>query len=205
MSTVPLGDVVSDAVACAAPVAAARGVRLVAAEDGWPTVQGSEPELSRVVANLLVNAIRHTPPTAPSRSPAAATPTGGWFAVADGCGGIPEADLPRVFDVAFRATPSRTPVDHNGGAPLPAGAAPAAASGWRSCAAWSRPTAAGCGVSNADSRLPLRGPPPLSPDTQPRPGHRRGRGTRLSFSSQRGTSGSSSGGITYCVTGPFRT
>jgi secreted PhoX family phosphatase len=30
-------------------------------------------------------------------------------------------------------------------------------------------------------------------------------GTRLYFSSQRGTSGSSSGGITYCVTGPFRT
>ncbi|WP_229070032.1 alkaline phosphatase PhoX [Actinoplanes sp. DH11] len=30
-------------------------------------------------------------------------------------------------------------------------------------------------------------------------------GNRLYFSSQRGTSGSSSGGITYCVTGPFRT
>jgi secreted PhoX family phosphatase len=30
-------------------------------------------------------------------------------------------------------------------------------------------------------------------------------GNRLYFSSQRGTSGSASGGITYCVTGPFRT
>ncbi|GAA2132077.1 hypothetical protein GCM10009802_40340 [Streptomyces synnematoformans] len=30
-------------------------------------------------------------------------------------------------------------------------------------------------------------------------------GTRLYFSSQRGTTGSSSGGITYEVTGPFRT
>ncbi|NEE56347.1 hypothetical protein G3M55_68815, partial [Streptomyces sp. SID8455] len=29
-------------------------------------------------------------------------------------------------------------------------------------------------------------------------------GKRLYFSSQRGTSGSSSGGITYEVTGPFR-
>lgn len=29
-------------------------------------------------------------------------------------------------------------------------------------------------------------------------------GTRLYFSSQRGTSGSSSGGVTYEVTGPFR-
>ena len=30
-------------------------------------------------------------------------------------------------------------------------------------------------------------------------------GNRLYFSSQRGTSGSASGGITYCITGPFRT
>jgi hypothetical protein len=30
-------------------------------------------------------------------------------------------------------------------------------------------------------------------------------GNRLYFSSQRGTTGTSSGGITYCVTGPFRT
>jgi secreted PhoX family phosphatase len=30
-------------------------------------------------------------------------------------------------------------------------------------------------------------------------------GNRLYFSSQRGTSGASSGGITYCITGPFRT
>ena len=90
LASVSLGDVVSDAVASATPVAAARGVRLVAAEAGWPTVRGSEPELSRVVANLLRNAIRHTPsdgdgdrspgggmgPAAGSRSPtgAAASP-----------------------------------------------------------------------------------------------------------------------------------
>jgi signal transduction histidine kinase len=58
LNSVSLGDVVSDAVASAAPVAAARGVRLVASDGGWPTVLGSEPELSRVVANLLRNAIR---------------------------------------------------------------------------------------------------------------------------------------------------
>jgi signal transduction histidine kinase len=109
LATVSLGDVVSDAVASAAPVAAAHGVRLVAAEKGWPTVMGSEPELSRVVANLLRNAIRHTP------SDGTITVTGGrdsdegWLAVTDGCGGIPEADLPRVFDVAFRGHPARTP------------------------------------------------------------------------------------------------
>jgi signal transduction histidine kinase len=35
--------------------------------------------------------------------------------VSDGCGGIPEQDLPRVFDVAFRGEAARTP---GGGAGL---------------------------------------------------------------------------------------
>src|SRR5437763_16463442 len=61
LASVSLGDVVSDAVASAAPVATAYGVRLVAAGGDWPTVRGSEPELSRIVANLLRNAIGHTP------------------------------------------------------------------------------------------------------------------------------------------------
>jgi signal transduction histidine kinase len=30
-------------------------------------------------------------------------------AVTDGCGGIPESDLPRVFDVAFRGAAARSP------------------------------------------------------------------------------------------------
>ena len=70
--------------------------------------------------------------------PAVATSGGGWLAVTDACGGIPEADLPRVFDVAFRGEPARTP-DARGHGARPAAAA---GSGWRSCAAWSRRTAA---------------------------------------------------------------
>jgi signal transduction histidine kinase len=109
LDAVSLGDVVSDAVASAAPVAAAHGVRLVAAEDGWPTVRGSEPELSRIVANLLRNAIRHTPSDATVTVTGGRDKRGGWLAVTDGCGGIPEADLARVFEVAFRGEPARTP------------------------------------------------------------------------------------------------
>jgi signal transduction histidine kinase len=109
LNSVSLGDVVSDAVASAAPVAAARGVRLVAAETGWPTVQGSEPELSRVVANLVRNAIRHTPSDGTVTITGGLNGAEGWLAVTDGCGGIPAADLPRVFDVAFRGAPARTP------------------------------------------------------------------------------------------------
>jgi signal transduction histidine kinase len=109
MSRLALGDVVSDALASAAPVAQARGIRLVAAEHGWPTVSASEPELSRVVANLLSNAIRFTPYDGTIRISAGNGGDSAWLAVSDTCGGIPEADLPRVFDVAYRGEPARTP------------------------------------------------------------------------------------------------
>ncbi len=114
LTQVALGDVVSDAVAAIEPVARSRGIKLVSPTDVWPHVTASAPELSRVVANLLLNAIRYTP------SDGVVTVTGGkdrewgWFAVADTCGGIPEADLPRVFDVAFRGMKARTPGEGGG-------------------------------------------------------------------------------------------
>jgi signal transduction histidine kinase len=116
VSSVPLGDVVSEALASVEPVARARGVRLVAAEHGWPMVYGSEPELTRIVSNLLRNAVRFTPYDGTVQLSGGRDSDGAWLAVADTCGGIPEADLPRVFDVAFRGEPARTPGDarHNG-------------------------------------------------------------------------------------------
>jgi signal transduction histidine kinase len=114
LAAVSLGDVVSDAVASASPVAAARGVKLAAAETGWPTVLGSEAELSRVVANLLRNAIRHTPPDGTVTLAGGRDGGDGWVSVTDACGGIPEADLPRVFDVAFRGGSARTPLESSG-------------------------------------------------------------------------------------------
>ncbi|KAB1911588.1 sensor histidine kinase KdpD [Micromonospora sp. AMSO31t] len=108
LSAVPLGDVVSDALAGAAPLAEARRIRLVAGESGWPVVTASEPELARVVRNLLLNAIRYTPEDGTVRVDAGHSGGDAWLAVADTCGGIPEADLPRLFEVAFRGEPART-------------------------------------------------------------------------------------------------
>jgi len=114
LSAVPLGEVVSDAVATAAPLAAARGVRLVAAPTGWPTVSASEPELARVVGNLLLNAVRYTPEDGTVVVEAGRERDSAWLSVADTCGGIPPADLSRVFDVAFRGERARTPSPDNG-------------------------------------------------------------------------------------------
>lgn len=109
LADVSLAEVVSDAVATAAPVARAKGVRLIADQARYATVRASEPELGRVFSNLLLNAIRHTPSDGVIRVTGDVDADGGWVAVSDACGGIPEADLPRVFDEAFRGETARTP------------------------------------------------------------------------------------------------
>ncbi len=110
LSAIPLGEVVSEALAAEAATAARKGVRLHAeAGSGWPVVHGSDPELARVVRNLLSNAIRHTPPDGTVVVAAGARDGQAWLRVDDACGGIPDNDLDRVFDVAYRGTTARTP------------------------------------------------------------------------------------------------
>ena len=115
LQEISLADVVSDALASASAVAAAKGVRLqggVSRE--LPVVEGSLPELGRVLRNLLSNAIRHTPADGVVSVHAGRDDTSAYVEVVDACGGIPEQDLPRVFEVAFRGTAARTPGDDGG-------------------------------------------------------------------------------------------
>jgi signal transduction histidine kinase len=120
LSQVPLAEVVSDAIATTAGLAASRRISIIAAESGWPTVIASERELARAVANLLVNSVRYTPPDGTVHIDAGQDHDDVWLSVSDTCGGIPEADLPRVFDVAFRGERARTP-DHAGPVPTATG------------------------------------------------------------------------------------
>jgi signal transduction histidine kinase len=113
---VPLREVVSDALAGIAPLAAVRRIRVVAAETGWPTVHAGERELARVVMNLLVNAVRYTPEDGTVQIDAGRGPGDVWLAVSDTCGGIPDGDLHRVFDIAFRGERARTPDPNGAGA-----------------------------------------------------------------------------------------
>jgi signal transduction histidine kinase len=114
-SRLALAEVVSDAVAGESAAAQAAQVRISAVDPpGWPTVLGSDTDLTRVVRNLLANAIRHTPAGGTVELSAGRRDGAIWLAVQDGCGGIPEPDLPRVFDVGFRGGPARTPDEHSG-------------------------------------------------------------------------------------------
>jgi signal transduction histidine kinase len=112
---VSLGDLVSDAIATAAPVATAKGVRLEGHVEGRPPdLEVSAPEVLRALRNILENAIRHTPGDGAVFVEAGRDAARAYVSVRDTGGGIPEADLPRVFDVAFRGDAARTPRDGAG-------------------------------------------------------------------------------------------
>jgi signal transduction histidine kinase len=108
-----LCEVGSDAVA--AGTAAGVDVQVRANDpDNWPIVLGSEPELTRVIRNLVGNAIRHTPPGGVVRIAAGTRGENAWLTVRDECGGIPQDELPRLFQAGFRGTAARTPDARSG-------------------------------------------------------------------------------------------
>lgn len=109
MSAVPLGDIVGDALESQTPVAQRKRVRVHADAYARPVVLGSDPELTRVVRNLVSNAIRHTPPDGTVAVAIGIEGDKALLVVDDGCGGIPDEEIGRVFDVAFRGSAARTP------------------------------------------------------------------------------------------------
>ncbi|MCP2251390.1 Histidine kinase-, DNA gyrase B-, and HSP90-like ATPase [Prauserella aidingensis] len=126
-AAVPLHDVVGDALAAEGPVARRKRIRVHTDAPVWPVVLGSDSELGRVVRNLLSNAIRHTPHDGTVVVHAGVDERHGVLAIDDACGGITEADLPKVFDVAYRGTTARTP--ESGDQPAGAGLGLAIAKG----------------------------------------------------------------------------
>jgi signal transduction histidine kinase len=116
LESVALADLVDGALAEGQPLARARGIELSGLVTTPATVRGDVRELSRALSNLVVNAIRHTPEDGTVRIEASALVPAGeggeaqvLLSVTDACGGIPDEDLERVFDVAWRGTAARTP------------------------------------------------------------------------------------------------
>jgi len=105
----PLGDLVSEAIAGADPVARVRNVRLGGRVEDGVQVLADAQGLSRVLSNLIMNAIRHTPSDGTVEIVGRQVSGGVELSVTDACGGIPEADRERVFDVAWRGVNARTP------------------------------------------------------------------------------------------------
>jgi signal transduction histidine kinase len=109
---VSLPELVAEVLQCFEPEARAAQVRLEAATGAaGALVLAGRDQLSRVLANLVHNGIHHTLPG--SRvlvTVGVGEPSGdaAVLRVRDGCGGIAETDLPRVFDRLWRGDPARS-------------------------------------------------------------------------------------------------
>ncbi len=72
-------------------------------------VMGSDRALTRVLSNLVANAIAHTPDGGSVTLSLGCDGEGAWARVEDTGVGIDDADLARVFDVAYRGSNARVP------------------------------------------------------------------------------------------------
>jgi signal transduction histidine kinase len=102
-----LDEVVARAVAAVEPQIQGKGLALESDLGGAGDVPCS-PRLARVLQNLLVNAVRHTPEDGSVRVVAARTERSLELAVEDTGEGIAPEDLERVFEPFFRSDPARS-------------------------------------------------------------------------------------------------
>jgi signal transduction histidine kinase len=112
-SAVSLRELTEDVAGENAEHARSQGVRLAVStpdDDDRFAVQGDPDELTRAVTNLVGNAIRHTERGGTVTLAVGREPDGRVrVAVTDACGGIPDGDLDRVFDIGWRGDEQRTP------------------------------------------------------------------------------------------------
>ncbi|WP_280400983.1 sensor histidine kinase [Nocardia carnea] len=91
------------------------GIGFTAEQPAAPLpVAADDHALGRVLANLVSNAIAHTPPGGKVVITAGRDDGHIWARVDDSGPGIADTDLPRIFDVAYRGTAARSPVAENG-------------------------------------------------------------------------------------------
>ncbi len=114
MQPVGVRDLVSESIVGATMIARSRNVTVDGSIEPGLEVAADPAALSRVVGNLVMNAIRHTPDdgvvVVDGRHDGAMVE----LSVTDACGGIDDADLERVFDVAWRGDQARTPEPYAG-------------------------------------------------------------------------------------------
>jgi two-component system, OmpR family, sensor histidine kinase BaeS len=109
LSPVPAGTLVSDAVKAAQPAYTAKGVGLAAhIERRVPAIEADSERIAEVLANLLANALRHTPPAGIVGVSARQRAEQLEISVADNGAGIAPEHLDRVFERFYRIDPARS-------------------------------------------------------------------------------------------------
>lgn len=107
LSSEPLDlyDVVSDAIADLAPLAAQRGVAVDGSGGENPVVLGDGPMMARAVRNLILNAVLYTGENTRVRINLVTKDGNAVLSVSDECGGIAAEDLERVFVEGWQKSP----------------------------------------------------------------------------------------------------
>ena len=103
-----LYDLVSDAIADLAPVAAGRSID-INGEAVEPTLVNADgPSLARAIRNVILNGILYSEHGSTVSIAVSSMAGDAVVEVRDGCGGIPEEELPLMLATGWRKGPSRT-------------------------------------------------------------------------------------------------
>lgn len=112
---VSLAELADECVEALTPLATARRIRLALAADGPAMVTGSPVELSRVLRNLVDNAVRHSPDGGDVTISVGGDVSEVRLSVVDRGAGFPADFRDRAFEPFHRADPSRNARTGNAG------------------------------------------------------------------------------------------
>jgi signal transduction histidine kinase len=102
-----LYDLASDAIADLAALAQQHGITLDGGGRRESLALADGPSLGRAIRNVVLNAIVHSPPGSRVTVEVGREGDRAVVAVTDGCGGIPEEDLPHLFETGWQKDPAR--------------------------------------------------------------------------------------------------
>lgn len=104
---VPLAALIEDAMLAVGPIALSRGIGLRGDEAGDEILRGDRPGLSRMLSNLVRNAVQYAPPGSAVEVAGGRLGKIDWIEVRDRGPGVPEADRERVFERFVRLAGGR--------------------------------------------------------------------------------------------------
>ncbi|RKR19659.1 sensor histidine kinase [Arthrobacter oryzae] len=102
-----LYDLASDAIADLAAVAERHGITLDGGGQRECMALADGPAMGRAIRNVVLNAIVHSAPGSRVTVQVGRDGDRAVVAVTDGCGGIPEEDIPHLFETGWQKDPAR--------------------------------------------------------------------------------------------------